>query len=219
MVDDTGVQLRVMATTLNLRAGPGASHAVLAEMPRGLVVEVQPGKAEGWLRIRTPAGREGWAAARYLGYPATDPDAPRADDPAWYRIAWEERAVREVAGPRSNPRIEEYQRATTYHAGNDAVPWCSSFVNWCMAKAGIEGTHSAAARSWLAWGREIARPVRGCIVVFTRAGDPGSGHVAFYAGRESNADLRVLGGNQEDQVKVSRYPAGRVLGYRMPVVA
>ena len=39
------------------------------------------------------------------------------------------------------------------------------------------------------------------------------GHVGFYAGRFDNF-IEVLGGNQSDTVKVSRYPVKRLLGVR-----
>ena len=94
------------------------------------------------------------------------------------------------------------------------MAWCSSFVNWCMKEAGVARTKSAAARSWLDWGKKIDPPVRGCVVVFKR-GDPPSGHVALYVGR-SGDKIRVLGGNQDNQVKISLYDASRVLGFRMP---
>jgi len=81
-----------------------------------------------------------------------------------------------------------------------------------MERSGYEGTGSAAARSWLDWGKEVDRPCPGCIAVFTRGG---GGHVGFYVG-ETAETVKVLGGNQGDQVSVREYPKSRLLGYRMP---
>lgn len=211
------VMLRVTATTLNMRSGPGTANPVVIQLPNGIRVERLGSSPDGgWVQVRTPEGRTGWVSARYVVVDdGIDPDEPRADDPKWYRIAWAERGVKEVPGPGDNPRIEEYQRATTFPASDDEVPWCSSFVNWVMMKAGEDRTKSAAARSWLTWGRKIQEPVRGCVVIFTRPGHAGSGHVAFFVSREGDF-IRVLGGNQENQVKISRYPASRLLGYRVP---
>jgi hypothetical protein len=39
------------------------------------------------------------------------------------------------------------------------------------------------------------------------------GHVGFYAGTEGSKVL-VLGGNQSDEVNISRYPKNRILGIR-----
>jgi len=137
------------------------------------------------------------------------------EKPLWLRIAEDEIGVREIAGPGSEARIVKYHASTTLKATDDSVPWCSSFVNWVMQKAGYKGTGLANARSWLKWGNAIKEPKLGCIVVFRRTGSPTAGHVAFYEG-ESNGLLLVLGGNQSDQVRLSRYPKGSVLGYRWP---
>lgn len=130
-------------------------------------------------------------------------------------IARGELGQKEVAGPGDNSRIAEYLASTTIgepYNRNDETPWCSAFVNWCIERAGLRGTRSALARSWLEWGREIREPVPGCIAVFTREG---GGHVAFYLGR-SGDNIYVLGGNQSNAVTEAAYAASRLLGYRLP---
>ncbi len=155
-------------------------------------------------------------------------DAPAAEEPPlpadskapWFDLANRERGVTEEDGPvRNNPRILEYHASTTL-PGNlariDETAWCSSFVNWCIAKTGLEGTNSAAARSWAKWGRKLNKPREGCIVVLTRpAGGPNAGHVGFYVG-ETATQIRLLGGNQSDSVKVSNYAKNRLISYRWP---
>lgn len=131
----------------------------------------------------------------------------------WYVVARRERGVKESIGLADNPRIVEYHAATTLRATDDEVPWCSSFVNWCVLQAGYKGTRSAAARSWMKWGTKIDTPVEGCIVVLTRLG---GGHVGFYVGGHASGTIHILGGNQSDSVRVSGYLESRVLGYFMP---
>ena len=91
---------------------------------------------------------------------------------------------------------------------------CSSFVNWCVEQAGLRGTRSAAARSWLDWGTAVDLPQEGDIVILRR-GNPPSGHVGFFV-KSAGDIIYVLGGNQSDQVKVSGYKRGDLLGYRRP---
>src|SRR4051812_5895931 len=55
----------VTAPDLNVRAGPGPSHPVLTIAGRGEPVEILPGGAQDWARIRV-RGIEGWASRRYL---------------------------------------------------------------------------------------------------------------------------------------------------------
>jgi uncharacterized protein (TIGR02594 family) len=136
--------------------------------------------------------------------------------PEWLRLAREEIGVKEVPGAGNNPRIVEYHSTTSLKATQDSVYWCSSFVNWCINQAGIKGTGSAAARSWLEWGIPLDKPRLGCIVVFKR-GAPPSGHVAFCDHEDiSNGIIRVINGNMSDEVKISRLSVNGVLGYRWP---
>lgn len=129
-----------------------------------------------------------------------------------YQIAKQELGVHETPGSAATQRIIEYHATTTLKATSDEVSWCSSFVNWCVVQTGLKGTNSAAARSWLDWGNVVDQPLEGDIVIFKRGATP-SGHVAFFV--KSSGDLvYVLGGNQSDQVKISAYKRGDVLGYR-----
>lgn len=137
-----------------------------------------------------------------------------AEVPRWLVTAIGELGVSEVRGG-ENPRILEYHATTSLRATEDEVSWCSSFCNWCLSRAGIRGTGSAAARSWLSWGDELKAPRLGCIVVLSRGTNPAQGHVGFFL------DSGVLGvylvnGNVGDRVAVSLFQHSRVLGYRWP---
>jgi len=144
--------------------------------------------------------------------------------PKWYDIAVGEIGEKEVRGG-ENPRILEYHASTTLHAREDEIPWCSSFVNWCITQAGLKGTNSAAAISWAPWGESLAEPVKGCIVVirqkFTgkdgKTGSASGNHVAFFD-RIENGRIYLLGGNQSDSVKVSSFGLASysVVAYRWP---
>lgn len=135
--------------------------------------------------------------------------------PSWMRKAIAELGEREKWGGKHNPRIIEYHSTTTLSATDDEVPWCASFVCWCLEKSGYESTQSARARSYEAWGSEVKVPIFGAIVVLERPPNPRSGHVGFYAG-ETNKSIWVLGGNQNNQVSYKKYPKKRLLSYRLP---
>ena len=144
--------------------------------------------------------------------------------PKWLEIALKEVGVCEVKGG-ENKRIIEYHATTTLKAKEDEVPWCSSFVNWCMVQAGLPGTNSAAARSWLGYGMELDEPREGCICVIQQkvgGKDPATGstsgfHVGFYIERGIGR-VRLLGGNQSDSVKESGFGLAsyKVVSYRWP---
>lgn len=136
-----------------------------------------------------------------------------------YEIAKKEIGVQEIPGDKHNQRILEYHKTCLLQATSDETPWCSAFVNWCCKKAGVEGTKSAMARSWLLWGEKIKSPEVGDLVIFTRGKDGVSGHVGFLAAPiDPKSDwIRVLGGNQSNQVKISSYSKKALLGFRRAI--
>jgi len=204
---------RVTASSLNVRARPSIAAKVVAFVRRDDVVTGLATSEDGyWQRIRLGDVR-GWCSHKYLSPVAPEP-AP--EEFPWMRVAAAEEGVKELPGTQENPRIVEYLSSTNLGAPfslRDETPWCSAFVNWCVERSGYEGTDSAWARSWLTWGKRTTAPRRGCIVVLSR--DVNAGHVGFFVGATTSG-VKVLGGNQANQVCVSTYPRERVLGFRLP---
>jgi uncharacterized protein (TIGR02594 family) len=151
--------------------------------------------------------------------------------PSWFVLAQQQIGVREVPGPASHPQIVAYHQSTNLArvaAGKDESPWCSSFVNWTLEQSGYVGTDSALARSWLKWGMELPEPWVGAVTIIKRketgpdgaTGSASGYHVAFLAPGSHSGSVRLLGGNQSDQVKYSLFALSRydVLGYHWPIV-
>lgn len=146
--------------------------------------------------------------------------------PPWLEVARidAQLGVLEIPGVEHHPAILMYHSYTTLKATTDEVPWCSSFVNYCIAVTGLDlkPTRSAAARSWLLWGIRIDIPAFGCVAILKRGGadQPGpevrdaQGHVGFFIDMPTRNEVLILGGNQSNQVCERIYPADRVLGYR-----
>lgn len=155
-----------------------------------------------------------WATPAHVGAaPVPLPDAPgRVSDPPWLTIARGEMGQAEIRGDLNNARIIAYHSLTTLKARADEVPWCASFVGWCLIKAGEVSTKSAAARSYETWGVKLNKPKLGAVVVFTRAG---GGHVGFWVG-EKDGKWLILGGNQGDAVTIAPFDTARVLAVRWP---
>jgi uncharacterized protein (TIGR02594 family) len=139
-----------------------------------------------------------------------------ANEPVWMPVAIAECGVKRFPVGETNPRIVEYNNQTNLVGYDDKISWCSSFINWCLDAAGVRGTRSALARSWLDWGVGLEGPAYGCVTVLTRD-DPTSwkGHVGFYL-RHDDESIYLLGGNQLDEVRELAYPVASVLGYRWP---
>lgn len=138
-----------------------------------------------------------------------------AAEPTWMPIARKEVGTKEVIGQGSNPRILQYQGTCSGGTQDDAVPWCSAFVNFCVKTAGFVGTNSLAARSWTDWGNGVTAFQPGAIVVLWRGSlNAATGHVGFYIGTRGDQVL-LLGGNQGDEVNVRGFPLERVIAKRM----
>lgn len=177
---------------------------------------------------RTNAVEAALGAQGLLAPTAAAPAAPAAPaasaSPRWLQIARGELGTTEIRGGRNNPRVVEYHQATTLKAGNDETSWCSSFVNWTMKQAGVQGTGSAAARSWLNWGRAVPRDAEhvrpGDVIVFPRGNNPAQGHVAIVESVLADGRVKVVGGNQStgrgqpDGVTESIRPLADAIGVR-----
>lgn len=94
--------------------------------------------------------------------------------------------------------------------------WCAAFVNGVLVKSGKKSSGAATAASFLTWGKRTSRPVNGDVVVFSFKGKRAS-HVGFYMGTitiKGQRFVKVLGGNQKNSVRVTYYPASKVVQYR-----
>lgn len=135
--------------------------------------------------------------------------------PAWFDIAMDEIGVKEVPGSGNNPRIVEYHQATSLKATSDLVPWCASFICWTLNAGGAKSSGSAAAQSYLKWGKPVTldQARHGDVVCLTRPGKSWSGHVGYYYAHDKDA-ISLLGGNQSNEVNITAYPMSRLMGIR-----
>ena len=132
--------------------------------------------------------------------------------------------IKEVPGMESNPMVLAMLKLDGDWPEDDKVPWCAAFCNWVCWLLRLPRSKSLRARSWLnvGYGIELQEAMPGFDVVVLRRGQlpqPGpevieaAGHVGFYAGHGPGF-IELLGGNQGDMVKVSRYDSERILGIR-----
>lgn len=140
--------------------------------------------------------------------------------PKWLEIAkmHEDMGVKEIPGAKDHPVIVDALRAANYPERliHDEVPWCAAIVCLWLEMAGLKSTDSAAAASYLNWGKNIEYGRPGCIVMIPRNGGSGY-HVGLYD-REDNLGVWVLGGNQGDKVCTKRFGWNSVEEFRWPTV-
>jgi uncharacterized protein (TIGR02594 family) len=220
----TAALFKVIARSgLNLRAGPGDTYRVLETVPAGTIV-TGIGQDGSWVKVdvKGDGQTDGYMFGTFLqaisgglplqpgtaGFPLAAGAAPKPIDVARAEMAL---GVREIPGPRNNPRIVMYHQTTVGGAAPDETPWCSSFVNYCVEQAGLHGTDSKVALSWQNWSDVATAPQPGDVVVFRRSGPSGSGgHVGFWIS-QSDAKIRVLGGNQENTISIADFPKDGML--------
>ena len=142
-----------------------------------------------------------------LNISATSDSQPRSL-PAWMTTAIGEIGVAEYAGMHNaNPQILEYFKAGKYWGTDDTSAknaWCGCFAAWVMKENGIDPVAKAfRAKEWKNFGKTINPPVYGALGIKSRRG---GGHVSFVMGQNKAGNkLFMLGGNQDDQVKISEY--------------
>ena len=97
--------------------------------------------------------------------------------------------------------------------------WCARFVNASLRDAGIKGSGSAMANSFLAWGQKVDAEAtkRGDVLVEHRnkGVNAGGGHVGLATGntrrdRNGNLELEMVSGNHGDAVVKDWISASKV---------
>lgn len=130
-------------------------------------------------------------------------------------MALSQYGIKEIVGKSHNKEVLKYFSEIGHSwVKNDETAWCSAFVNWVCKKVGKPYSGKLNARSWMDIGEKVDMADLGDIVVFWRESkDSWKGHVGFFI-RETPSWIYVLGGNQNNQVKIQAYPKSRLLGYR-----
>ena len=132
-------------------------------------------------------------------------------------IALSQYSVTEIVGKEHNPIVLNYFKEIGHTwVSTDETAWCSAFINWVALKAKVQRSNKLTARSWLQVGTEINKPKLNDVVVFWRHKKSSwKGHVGlFISYSEDKKHIYVLGGNQNNQVNIKKYPVYRLLGFR-----
>lgn len=149
----------------------------------------------------------------------SDVEKTDMSDLSWMKIAKSYLGVREIAGEKDNPVIVElFKLAGHGWVKDDETAWCAAFVGGVLARAGIAGSGSLAARSYESWGQPlpIGQPEYGCIGVKARAGGASwQGHTGFVVGASADKII-LLGGNQQNSVSIAEFPRKEFTAFRYP---
>ncbi len=129
-------------------------------------------------------------------------------------------AMNQLGQQEGNKTLNSYLQKANPGLDSAQTPWCAGFVGSVLNSSGMKGTGSLAAKSYLKYGRPTETPSQGDIVVFNDLSgnnNPDRGHVGFVQGIDpKTGQVKVLGGNQDNQVSVKSYPMSAVAGFRQP---
>lgn len=138
--------------------------------------------------------------------------------PKMVQEALKEYGTHEIAGSANSPKIMSWAQEVGIKAEYtaDSIPWCGLFMALVAKRAGkIAPKHPLWALNWAGFGTPGNQPCLGDVLVFIRSG---GGHVALYIAEDKIA-YYTLGGNQSDQVCITRIDKKRLHAVRRPEVS
>ena len=135
----------------------------------------------------------------------------------WMTTAETLLGTKESPGSANNPKILEWAKkiggwVASYYK-QDSIPWCGLFVIWCFKDNSIPVSldNPLYSLNWTKFGTKTD-PCYGAVMVFSRTG---GGHVGFYVS-EDDATYHILGGNQDNQVSITKIAKARFKAARWP---
>lgn len=139
-------------------------------------------------------------------------------EPNYLTAARRDIGLREIKGPKHAGRIVQMLARLGAWWRDDETPWCGVAVASWLSETGHQiPKHYYRALAWADYGDRCAGPLQGAIAVLSRKG---GGHVGLVTGvTRDGKHVRLLGGNQNDAVNETWFPATRVTAYRLPAGA
>jgi uncharacterized protein (TIGR02594 family) len=142
-------------------------------------------------------------------------------DPIWIKNARQYIGQKEVSGVQSNSWILSLWQpipwiwATVTRKDDTLLPWCGAFVRFVLVLCGIKPPKEwYRARGFIGFGVPMTEPVVGAIGVIKNS--KGQFHVGFVLGADHAGNIILLGGNQNDQVKLSAFKKSAFVAYSWP---
>ncbi len=145
----------------------------------------------------------------------------KANEPL-LNVAMSQLGTKEIVGGNHEIEVLKYYKEIG-HAWitDDETPWCAAFLNWVCLHAMtpmVKKSERLRARGFLEWGASVleSEAAQGDVVVLWRKSrSSASGHVGLLVGwSKDKSHVFLLGGNQGNQVKISKYSKDRILDIR-----
>ncbi|HEY4113090.1 MAG TPA: TIGR02594 family protein [Rhizomicrobium sp.] len=139
--------------------------------------------------------------------------------------------VHEIAGPENNPVIMgwvteigalPHKQSVKIYTSDDKQAWCGLFMSHLAHASGYAFPDEPLwALNWAEFGDASPKSSLGDVLVFNRFDAHGTligGHVGLYVAEDDQA-FHVLGGNESNQVEITRIVKARLKAARRPPYA
>lgn len=135
-------------------------------------------------------------------------------EPVWLKIAQKYDGHRRWPGSLDPPLgLRWWNAIRSSFLRKDRSPPSARFVDGALEAAEIDSPRAGLPQAYMHWGRRIAAPAPGCIVIFDR----GRGtHVGIVVNCDETEQMDVIGVFRRDRVAISTVSHVRVLGLRWP---
>lgn len=134
----------------------------------------------------------------------------------WIDMAFTYYGLKEIKGPKHEPKIQSMLTDLNLPWKDDETPWCAVFVSAMLTRngRGYPAKSPAWARSYDTNGLKLDRPAFGATATKARKG--GGGHVFFIVGKTSDGMICGLGGNQNDSVNIALFKPSEITSINWP---
>ena len=148
----------------------------------------------------------------------------------WMDIAIQEAIIGKGSAENVFPMLDLSYKYIRFSKGNKGITtapndskfgsWCAAYICWTLDKSGFQVHQKGrmASQSFRYFKdtlyKKINHAIFGAITVYTSNKNPQHGHVGYLYGRTIKGDNILLGGNQNNRLKFSAYPARGFGSYR-----
>lgn len=140
-------------------------------------------------------------------------------EPRWLTLARADIGVREIKGPKHNPKVLDYfKEVGRPDIKTDEVAWCAAGLGAWLKRAGLPippPSKALAAISYETYGDKLDQPILGCIGVKRRSGDTWMRHTGLVVAANPTT-IWMVSANSKNQVNIAPFSRWQFTAFRWP---
>lgn len=140
-------------------------------------------------------------------------------EPSWLTIALSDLGIREIKGPKHNPKVLDYFKDVGRpDIKNDETAWCAAGLGSWLKRAGLAippPQKALAAISYETWGERLEQPALGAIGVKRRPGEAWQRHTGLIVAANATT-IWMVSANSSNSVNIAPYSRWQFTALRWP---